>query len=462
MNAKQAMKLVKDSANAWVDDRAPSMGAALSYYTVFSIAPLLLIVIAVAGLVFGTDAAQGAIVGQLQGLLGERAAQTIQDVLRSVSEPHEGVLATLIGVAVLLLGATTVFAELQDDLDRVWKAPARAKPTGVWGWVRSRILSFGIILAFGFLLLVSLVASASIAALGKWWGPAFGDWEALAHAVNFVVSFALITVMFALIYRFMPHVKVQWRDVWIGSVVTALLFSIGKLLIGLYIGKSSVASGFGAAGSLAILLVWVYYSAQVFLLGAEFTRVFAQTHGSLQTQAAREDAGVEEGARQAAGSPVPSSAPVPVASGAKSQQASVSSKPLAAKASRQPEVASGNVIQRHLMPAAALAAALGAVTVLAAKRWRGKTQGPREQRRPVASVQQPSPRVRTAATPRWLVGPMPAHLSPTRIALGAGSSAARLLVTLATSALAGAVARGFKRGSATAARRQGREPATSS
>jgi len=459
MNAKQALNLVKESAAAWVDDRAPSMGAALSYYTVFSIAPLLLIVIAVAGLVFGTDAAQGAIVEQLQGLLGERAAQTIQDVLRSVSEPKDGVIATLVGIAVLLLGATTVFAELQDDLDRVWKAPVRAKPTGVWGWVRSRILSFGLILAFGFLLLVSLVASASIAALGKWWGPLFGGWEVLAQAVNFIVSFALITVMFALIYRFMPHVKLQWRDVWIGSVVTALLFSVGKLLIGLYLGKSSVASGFGAAGSLAILLLWVYYSAQVFLLGAEFTRVFAQTHGSLQTAAARQESGIEQGAKEAARSPVPASAPVPVARGAALRTSDDGLSPAAttnaksAPASIRSVPARGNFLQRHLMPAAAAAAALGAVSVLAAKHWRGRSPHGRAPRRQVPALVPPTQRAARPAS---------APISAAHVALGVGSSAAKMLATLVTTALASAIARGFKRGTANIARREGREPATSS
>jgi membrane protein len=283
MTAKQAWTLLRKSADAWVDDRASSMGAALSYYTVFSIAPLLLIAISVAGLVFGADAARGAIVAELQGLVGERSAQTIQDLLQSVSEPREGAIATLIGAVLLLVGATTVFAELQDDLDRIWKAPERNKQAGAWGWARSRLLSFGMILATGFLLLVSLVASTVIAAIGQWWGPLFAGWETLASAANFILSFGLITVLFALIYRFMPHVRVEWRDVWVGAAVTALLFSIGKYLIGLYIGKSSITSGFGAAGSLAVLLVWVYYSAQIFLFGAEFTCVFAHSYGSHQT-----------------------------------------------------------------------------------------------------------------------------------------------------------------------------------
>ncbi|HEV7913030.1 MAG TPA: YihY/virulence factor BrkB family protein [Albitalea sp.] len=290
MDLKTIGGLVKEAVSSWSRDRAPSMGAALSYYTVFSIAPLLLIVISVAGLVFGADAAQGAIVGQLQGLLGESGAQVVQDLLKSVAEPKDSLLATAVGAVLLLLGATTVFAELQDDLDRIWKAPERNKPHGLWGWVRSRFLSFGLILGFGFLLLVSLVASAAVAALGDWWGPAFRGWEVLAQAVNLVLSFALVTVMFALIYRFMPHVRIEWHDVWLGAAVTALLFTIGKFAIGLYLGKSDVVSGFGAAGSLAVLLLWVYYSAQIFLLGAEFTWVFAHAVGSRQAKPQAADA----------------------------------------------------------------------------------------------------------------------------------------------------------------------------
>ncbi|WP_348273476.1 YihY/virulence factor BrkB family protein [Piscinibacter sp. XHJ-5] len=286
MKARQGVELLKKTVTSWVDDRATSMGAALSYYTVFSIAPLLLIVIAVAGLVFGTEAAQGAIVGQLEGLLGERGATIVQELLRSVSEPKKGVISTLVGLVLLLVGATTVFAELQDDLNRIWEAPARNKPSGLWGWIRARMLSFGMILGMGFLMLVSLVISAALSALGGWWGPLFGGWELLAQAVNFVASFAFVTAMFALIYRFMPDVHIRWHDVWIGAAVTALLFTIGKYLIGLYIGKSSVASGFGAAGSLAVLLLWVYYSAQIFLLGAEFTWVYAHSYGSRRTQPA--------------------------------------------------------------------------------------------------------------------------------------------------------------------------------
>jgi len=274
--------LIKGAVTAWIEDYAPSMGAALSYYTVFSLAPMLLIVISVAGLVFGAEAARGEIFGQLRGLMGTDAAKAVEDILTSVSKPTEGIAATLIGLVLLFIGATTVFGELQDALDRIWRAPARDKTGGWWGLIRARLLSFGMILGVGFLLIVSLVLSAVTAALGKWWSGAFGSWEVLAQVVNLVVGYAFTTVGFALIYKIMPRVKIQWRDVWLGAAVTALLFTIGRFLIGLYIGKSGIASGFGAAGSLIIIFVWVYYSAQIFLLGAEFTWVYARTFGSMR------------------------------------------------------------------------------------------------------------------------------------------------------------------------------------
>jgi membrane protein len=272
--------LIKEAVSAWVDDYAPSMGAALSYYTVFSLAPLLVIVVSVAGLVFGTEAVRGEVFGQIAGLMGPEAAKAIQDMLASVSKPSTGMLGTMVGVVMLLVGATTVFAELQDALDRIWRAPVREKRSGLWTLVRARLLSFGMILGVAFLLLVSLVASAAISALGKWWGGWFDGWEAVLQALNAVVGFALTTAVFALIYKVMPRVKVGWGDVWLGAAVTALLFTIGRFLIGLYIGKTGVASGFGAAGSVAVVFVWVYYSAQVFLVGAEFTWVYAQRLGS--------------------------------------------------------------------------------------------------------------------------------------------------------------------------------------
>ena len=274
--------LVRRAAAAWIDDYAPSMGAALSYYTVFSLAPLLLIVVSIAGLVFGEEAAKGEIFGQLAGLLGAQAAEAIEDLLTSLDKPAQGITGTLVGLVVLLIGATSVFAELQDALDRIWRAPARERSSGLWGLLRARLLSFGMILGIAFLLMVSLVVGAVIAALGKWWGDFFGGWETLLQIVNLVVGFGLTTLVFAMIYKLMPRASVQWPDVWIGALVTALLFSAGKFLICLYIGNTAVASGFGAAGSLIVVFLWVYFSAQIFLVGAEFTWIYARMFGSMK------------------------------------------------------------------------------------------------------------------------------------------------------------------------------------
>lgn len=272
--------LLKQVSKSWLDDYAPSMGAALAYYTMFSLAPLLLIVISVAGLVFGEEAARGQIEIQLRSLMGARGAGAVQDLLASVHEPAEGAAATALGVLLLFVGATTVFGELQDSLDRIWRVPARRRTSGWLTLVRARLLSFGMILAIGFLLIVSLVVSAALAAMGRWWEPIFGGWYAMAAAAHAIGSFLLVAAMFALIYKVMPRAHVQWKDVWIGALFTALLFSLGKSLIGLYVGRSGVVSGFGAAGSLVVILLWVYYSAQIFLLGAEFTWVYANTFGS--------------------------------------------------------------------------------------------------------------------------------------------------------------------------------------
>ena len=280
LKLREIGSLLKSTGTAWIDDYAPSMGAALSYYTLFSIAPLLLIVISVAGLVFGQEAARGEIFGQLHGLMGAESALAIQALLNSVSQPAQSLTGTIVGVVMVLIGATTVFSELQNAMDRIWRAPARPKSSGILDLIHSRLLVFGVIFGIGFLLIVSLVLSAALAALGKWWAPLFGAWQMLAEGINFTLSFLLITVAFAMIYKVLPRVRVHWSDVWIGAFVTALLFSIGKYLIGLYIGKTGIASGFGAAGSLVIVLLWFYHSAQIFLLGAEFTWVYTHTFGS--------------------------------------------------------------------------------------------------------------------------------------------------------------------------------------
>jgi YihY family inner membrane protein len=269
-------QIVVAAANAWMDDYAPSMGAALSYYTLFSLAPLLVLIIAIAGMVFGQDAAQAAIIAQLQSIMGQEGATAVQGLLNAAREQSTGVVASIVGGVLLLLGATATFAELQTDLDRIWQVPSKQKPSGVWGWLRSRVLSFGLVLGFAFMLMISLIVSAALAATGEWLSGGAAE-SVLASVLNFIASFALFTVLFAMIYKIMPTAKISWHDVWMGSAVTALLFNVGKSLIGLYLAKSSVATGFGAAGSFVILVAWFYYSAQIFLFGAEYTWVYANS-----------------------------------------------------------------------------------------------------------------------------------------------------------------------------------------
>lgn len=290
MRLPQIWNLIRKSLAAWVDDYAASMGAALAYYTLFAIAPLLIIAVAVAGLVFGQEAARGEIVAQIQGLIGRQGAIAVQGLLKSANTPTRDMVATVVSIVTLVIGVTTVFKELQSDLDRIWRVPAAAKANGIWTLLRTHLLSFGLVLGLGFLLLVSLIASAAIAAFGKWSDGFFDGWETLLHLLNFSISFVSTTALFAMIYKLMPRARIAWRDVWIGAAVTALLFEIGKFLIGLYLGKASVASSFGAAGSLVVLLVWVYFSAQVFLLGAEFTWVYSHEYGSRAAQPGRKSA----------------------------------------------------------------------------------------------------------------------------------------------------------------------------
>ena len=274
------LRLFKAAIQAWIDDYASSMGAALSYYTLFSLAPLLIIVIAVSGMVLGREAAQGEIAAQLAGITGTEGALAVEGLLKAAREPTHGVLATIGGIVMLLVGATAVFSELQSALDRIWRVPAATKESGLWRLLRSRLLSFGLVLGLGFLLIVSLVVSAMLAALGKWWGGWFAGWDVLLEMLNAAVSFGIFTLLFAMIYKVMPQARISWRDVWKGATVTALLFTLGKALIGFYLGKSGLGSGFGAAGSLVVLIAWVYYSAQIFLFGAEYTWVYANQQGS--------------------------------------------------------------------------------------------------------------------------------------------------------------------------------------
>jgi len=256
----------------WIDDNALRLSAAMSYYITFSLAPLLLIVIAVAGLAMGNDSARVAIFGQINQLIGPTGAEAIDHILESASKPKTGFVAGVTGVVMLLLGATGVVGQLQDALNTIWQV--ESKPSGgVRRIIRRRIASFAMILGVSFLLLISLVVSTAVSALSAYWD---GPTETVVEGLHLIVSTVVITVLFALMYKVLPDVKLKWRDVWIGGLVTAILFTIGKTLTGLYLAKSSVASSYGAAGSLVIILIWVYYSSAIFLLGAEFTQVYTR------------------------------------------------------------------------------------------------------------------------------------------------------------------------------------------
>ena len=271
--------LLREAMSAWSAHRAASMGAALAFYATFSIAPILVIAIAIAGSIFGPEAARGEVVAQFSGLMGKAGAETLEGLLAGAYRSDLGFWASVIAGITLLVAATSVFAELKDSLDVVWgtKRPAR---NGLVALLRGRLLSFGLVLTIGFLLLVSLVVSAALAALQKYWGGAFAGTAWLLEALNSAFSFVVVCVLFASIYKWLPDPRIAWRDVAVGSVITAALFTLGKFLIGLYLGHSDVATGFGAAGSLIVILLWVYYSTQIFFMGAEVTRAYAEHRGS--------------------------------------------------------------------------------------------------------------------------------------------------------------------------------------
>ncbi len=276
---KKIIDLLKATWNEWNEDKAPRLGAALAYYTAFSIAPLLLIIIAIAGLIFGEQAARGQIVGQIQGLVGEQGAQLIQTMLQNAQKPSANLIASIIGIVTLVLGALGVFGQLQDALNVIWEvAPKPGR--GIVGVIKDRLLSFSMVIGTGFLLMVSLVLSAGVAAAGAFFGNLVPGPALLLEVLNFIISFAVITLMFAVIYKYLPDAKIAWSDVWVGAAATALLFTIGKFAIGWYMGRSTIGSTYGAAGSLAVLLIWVYYSAQILFFGAEFTQVYANQYGS--------------------------------------------------------------------------------------------------------------------------------------------------------------------------------------
>jgi membrane protein len=299
MRPRDILPLVKRTLGEWIDDNAPSRAASLSYYTVFSIAPLLVIAVAVASIVFGRDAVTGELHGQLRSLLGDAGAKAIQDMMISASRPGAGVLASVLGVVMLLAGATGAFVELQDTLNVIWDVD-KTKMSGIVGFVRARLLSFAMVGVIAFLLLASLVISAILSAVGHFAEERLPGGEVVFQVINFLVSFGVITVLFAAIYKVLPDAKIPWRDVWLGAAVTSLLFGIGKLLIALYLGKTGVASSYGAAGSFAVLLIWINYTSMILLLGAEFTQVYSHSHGSKASPGAEAKADRPESSATAA------------------------------------------------------------------------------------------------------------------------------------------------------------------
>ena len=279
MSLKQIWRLLKETFKEWNDDKASRLAAALSYYTIFSLAPLLIIAIAIAGAVFGDEAAKGEIVRQIQGLVGKDGASVVQTALQNAQKPDTRNIASIISIGVLLFGASNVFAQIQDALNTIWEV--QPKPgRSIWQTLRKRFLSFAMVGGVGFLLLVSLIVNATLATMLNYFSGLLPGFDFLWQLANFVISFAVITLLFALIYKVIPDAKIAWNDVWIGSAMTSLLFVIGKSLLGLYLGNGSFGSAYGAAGSLIVLLAWINYAAQIIFFGAEFTQVYASKYGS--------------------------------------------------------------------------------------------------------------------------------------------------------------------------------------
>ncbi len=272
-------KLLKETFQEWQEDNASRLAASLAYYTIISLAPLLIIVIAIAGAIFGEEAARGEIVQQIQGLVGIEGAKVIESAIENANKPDVGSFASTISLIVLFFGASGVFSELQEALNTVWNV--KAKPgQNFWGFIRKRFLSFSAVLGIGFLLLVSLTVSAALAALNQYLSHLLPGIDLFWQLLNFIISLGVITLLFALMFKYLPDVRIRWRDVWVGAFMTALLFSIGKTALGIYLGQSSFGSTYGAAGSLIAILVWVFYSAQILFFGAEFTQVYARYYGS--------------------------------------------------------------------------------------------------------------------------------------------------------------------------------------
>lgn len=277
--------LFKQTFTEWNADQAPRLAAALAYYTAFSLAPLLVIVIAIVGLIFSQDTVQNQILQQVERTTGAGAAELVTGLIESTTQPQQGIFSTILSVITLLLGAIGAFTQLQTSLDIIWNVDLAKRETNILTFLKDNLLSFGMILMIGFLLLVSLVISTVIGALDSFMAGLLPGTEFILSLVNFFGSFAIITLLFALMFKFLPHTTVEWRHVWVGAVVTALLFVIGKQLLGLYLGRTSTTSAYGATGSLVVILLWIYYSAQIVLFGAEFTQVYAKRYGRREVAA---------------------------------------------------------------------------------------------------------------------------------------------------------------------------------
>jgi len=272
---KYAWPALRRTVPAALDSHVPRLGAALSYYTLFAIAPMFIIALAVAGFWFGEEAARRELFGQLSGLVGSEGAEALQSLIAAANRPRAGMVATVVAIITLLVGATGAFVELQDALNTLWKVEQTAGH-GVWLFLKSRLLSFAMVVGIGFLLMVSLIVNAILAALGGWMQRVLPGGSAVWQILNFLISLGIITVLFALIFKVLPDAKIAWRDVWVGAMLTALLFNMGKFLLGFYLGRATVTSAYGSAGSLVVILIWVYYSAQILFFGAKYTQIYAE------------------------------------------------------------------------------------------------------------------------------------------------------------------------------------------
>jgi membrane protein len=278
MKLKDLYPLARDAGIEWWEDKSLPLAAAVAFYVILSLSPLVIVVLAISGWLFGAEAAQGALVHQIQDLVGPDGAKAIEAMIRSASEPKDGIIATIFGLAMLIFGATGAFVQLQDALNSVWEVEERAR-SGIWSFFTDRLLSFAFVCSLAFLLLVSLIVNAALTAVGSAMAGMLPGWTTVLMVFNFCLSFAITLVLFAMIFKLLPDVKVAWKDVWVGAFVTTVLFTLGKFLIGLYLGSGSVGTAYGAAGSLVVLLLWIYYSTLILLYGAEFTQVYANRFG---------------------------------------------------------------------------------------------------------------------------------------------------------------------------------------